>query len=205
MARKKIKDEDYVEYVLKCKREAEDASKPHRQVWKELWQLYQNKQDWSKKAGWQSKCFIPKIFMEIEKASGEVKRAVIQTRKLFKFELDDFEERQRIAELEDTLRMSEDPDVMGDIKLEIQKIKRQLEVRQNQMTVDEKRFKHDLTQTNLTNIYSEMIKGAFLLGIGVPKILQLHHKLANSGAPLGNPTLSTDKFAGYIRRAVTND
>jgi len=169
--KKKPTDEYYVAYVEKCWNEGQDSAKPRRTVWEELWQLYQNKQDWSNKKGWQSKCFIPKTFMQVEKASGEVKRAVIQTRKLFKMELDDYEDRQVLADLEEQLRLDEDADGMGELKIAIEKVKTNIDLRKNRMMIAEKGFKRSLRRTNLTNIYSEMVKVAFLLGLGVPKVL----------------------------------
>lgn len=169
--KKKPTDEYYVAYVDKCWQEGQDAARPRRKVWEELWQLYQNKQDWSNKQGWQSKAFIPKTFMQVEKASGEVKRAVIQTRKLFKLELDDYEERQALAGLEEQLRLQEDADQMGELKIAIEKVKTNIDLRKNRMMIAEKGFKRSLRRTNLTNIYSEMVKVAFLLGLGVPKVL----------------------------------
>lgn len=169
--KKKPTEEYYVKYVEDCWKEGQDAAKPRRKVWEELWQLYQNKQDWSNKQGWQSKAFIPKTFMQVEKASGEVKRAVIQTRKLFKLELDDYKDSQVLAELEEQLRLDTDADGMGDLKLAIEEVKTRIDLRKNRMMIAEKGFKRSLRRTNLTNIYSEMVKVAFLLGLGVPKVL----------------------------------
>lgn len=169
--KKKPTDEYYVKYVEKCWQEGQDAAKPRKKVWDELWQLYQNKQDWSNKQGWQSKAFIPKTFMQVEKASGEVKKAVIQTRKLFKLELDDYEDRQALAGLEEQLRLNQNADEMGELKLAIEEVKTTIDLRKNRMMIAEKGFKRSLRRTNLTNIYSEMVKVAFLLGLGVPKVL----------------------------------
>ena len=72
-----------VQYVLDCIREAEDATRDQREAWAELWDLYQNKQDYSNKKRWQSKVFIPKIFMTVEQAAAMVKRAVMSVNRLF--------------------------------------------------------------------------------------------------------------------------
>jgi hypothetical protein len=76
-------------YILNCKREAEDATSHRREAWKELWDLYQNKQDNSNKMPWQSKCFIPRVYMTIEQASSVVKRAVMSARSLWSLESKD--------------------------------------------------------------------------------------------------------------------
>jgi hypothetical protein len=139
----KWSDEYLKEYILRCKKEAEDASRERRSAWKELWLLYQNKQDTKKKKSWQSKCFVPKIWMKVERAASTVKRGLMQTNKLFKLELDDTEE-------------LEEPQVEK-LEAEMKKV--------------EKKFKRKLGETNYANIYSEMTKCLFLLGLGVPKVL----------------------------------
>ena len=54
---RKIKQDQWSEkylkdYILERKMEAKDASKLRRDAWRELWNLYQNKQDFSKKQKW---------------------------------------------------------------------------------------------------------------------------------------------------------
>jgi len=132
-----------IQYILRCVKEAEDASIERRSAWKELWLLYQSKQDYSKKQSWQSKCFSPKIFMQVERAAALVKRALLQTRKLFK------------------LNMDENPELS---ESEADKLR-------EEVSEVERKFKRRLAKSNLTNIYSEMAKSAFLLGLGVPKVL----------------------------------
>ena len=85
-----FEDKDFlVKYILDCKKEADDATDTIRAQWRELWDLYQNKQDYSKKASWQSQTCIPKLFMAIERASLMIERATLQVAKLFHIELDD--------------------------------------------------------------------------------------------------------------------
>ena len=85
-----FEDKDYlIEYIKDCKKEAEEATNTIRDQWQELWDLYQNIQDYSKKAAWQSQTCIPKLFMAIERASLMIERATLQTAKLFHIELDD--------------------------------------------------------------------------------------------------------------------
>jgi hypothetical protein len=166
----------YVDYVNHRWQEGEDAVGPLRKQWKELWQLYQNKQDFSDKASWQSKCFVPKIFMLVEAISAEVKKAVIQPKNLFKFELDDSKEQEMISELnEQKINIDGQADgaaeMLGELSQQIEKIEAVLDIRRKRMARREKQFKAEIEKSNLANIYSLMIKVAFLLGIGVPKVL----------------------------------
>jgi len=85
-----FEDKDFlVKYILDCKKEAEEATTTIREQWRELWELYQNKQDYSKKASWQSQTCIPKILMAIARMCLMIERATLQLSKLFDIELDD--------------------------------------------------------------------------------------------------------------------
>lgn len=176
-----MKDIDYVNYVEDRWKEGEQAVRELRLQWKELWQLYQNKQDFSDKATWQSKCFVPKIFMLVEAISAEIKKAVIQPKNLFKFELDDSKEQDTISLLnEEKINISGDDegaaDMLGELSRQIEKIESVLDIRRKRMARREKQFKAEIDRSNLANIYSLMIKSAFLLGIGIPKVLWSENK-----------------------------
>jgi len=80
-----------VDYVIDKKKQADKATTERRKKWEELWQLYQNKQDYTGKKEWQSKAFSPKIFMHTIRAAALVERAVLQTSTLFKVEIDEEE------------------------------------------------------------------------------------------------------------------
>jgi energy-coupling factor transporter ATP-binding protein EcfA2 len=43
------------------------------------------------------------------------------------------------------------------------------------------------------------------LGIGIPKVTQLYHKLVKSGIKIGKPTILIDDFVKDIRRTVSSD
>jgi len=161
----------YVDYVLDAKKEAKDAEKDLRDKWEELWMVYQSRQDNTVKADWQSKTFAPKIFMQIEKSAGEIKRAVMQTRKLFKFEFDDFQYKMDVVKFQQQLADCEDSEQMGAIQKHIVETRRAMQMKREELALLEEKFKLDLKKTNLTNVYSLMVKSAFLLGIGVPKVL----------------------------------
>lgn len=129
-----------VGYVMQCKKESERASKERRARWTELWQLYQNKQDYTDKKSWQSKIFSPKIFMHTLRASALVERAVLQTSTLFKVEID--EEAYEEGQFE--------------------------EAREKARKV-EKKLKSHLEKSNFADSYGEGAIGTFLLGFGAIK------------------------------------
>lgn len=167
----KITDEYYVEYVEKCWKQHEDAMRDTHKLWKEEWQLYQSKQDWSDKQGWQSKCFIPKTLTTVERAAGEVKRAVFQTEKLFKFQLNDAKEQEQIQQLEEASLDLRDAEQLARIQQQIKLIKRRIDVRKRRMQMRERQFKQTLSETNFAGVYSEMMKPCCLLGVGIPKVI----------------------------------
>ena len=88
------KQEEEVQYILNLKKEAKDATRDRRNASDELWALYQNQQDYSKKKSWQSRVFVPKIFMSVEQATAIVKRAIMSPRRLFKLNLIDPEDEE---------------------------------------------------------------------------------------------------------------
>ena len=164
MARKRIKDKDepveqdvakttteetpdefddpqyLIDYVKNCKKEAEEACSERRSRWRELWQLFQNKQDYTNKQTWQSKAFLPKIFMHCYRAASLVEKAILQTSTLFKVEID--RDKYEEAEYE-----------------EAQKKARKVEAK----------LKSHLENTNFAEAYGEGIGSTFLLGFGVKK------------------------------------
>lgn len=142
-------DKQYiVDYIKHCHKEAKDAALGRRKAMKELWEAYQNKQDYRAKKSWQSKIFAPKIWMKVEKAAAEVKRALLQMNKLFKFAIDDEQEWDE----------------------------QQKEQLLKGMPRAEAKFKRALEKSNLANVYAEMSKASFLLGVGVPKCLWADEK-----------------------------
>ncbi len=131
------KDAEQITYILNLKKEAEDATFDRREAAYELWNLYQGFQDYSNKKDWQSKVFVPKIFMSVEQATSVVKRAIMSPRRLFKM-------------------TTIDPDDQ-DAKKAIPQV--------------EKTFKDALGDSNFASVYAESIKEAFLVGLGLPKVL----------------------------------
>ena len=78
------KKDEQIDYILQLKKEAEDATRERRLAADELWNLYQGRQDYSKKKDWQSKVFVPKVHTSINQATSIVHRAIMSPRRLFK-------------------------------------------------------------------------------------------------------------------------
>jgi hypothetical protein len=167
---RKRPDERLVDYVTACWRDAEDATRQRRAQWRELWDAYQGRQNTRGKADWQSKLFVPKVWMAVEKASAEIRRAMLQTQKLFKLELDDSAEKAQLSTFRRAFANATDAARMANIQQQIRDVKRSLEDQLAGVDLDDARFKSDLTLTNLAKVYSEMSKVAFLLGIGNVKV-----------------------------------
>jgi len=141
---KKPSNEYIIHYISQCKQEAEDASRLRRQAMKELWDVYQSKQDYSKKEKWQSQTFIPKTFMVIEKAASLITRALMRIDKLFTVKPTDASIKELEGEALDRVIAKADE-------------------------VD-KKLKTHLEESNFIACYSEMITSGFLLGFGAPKL-----------------------------------
>ncbi len=156
-----LEDKKYlIKYIIDCKKEAERATKGLRDKQRELWLLYQNKENWDKKKKWQSKVFIPKIFMAVERATSLVKRAILQTSKLFTMEQMDEKTAPLNSQLRE-LRMAESVDEEA-----IDTVQKKLDLLKEQLTEDERRFKKELKHSNFVSGYGEMTKSSFLLGLG---------------------------------------
>lgn len=136
------RDKKEVEYILSKKKQAEDAMWERRRIMDELWMLYQNKQDWSNKKAWQSKVFVPKVFMTVEQAAAVVKRAVLSTSTLFSLKI---RRGNRTNE--------------------------ELEIAKRAKPEAERRFKEFIDDTNFADSYGEMTKSSFVTGLGVPKVI----------------------------------
>ncbi len=130
------KDEE-IQYISNLHKEAEDATRERRNAADELWSLYQNRQNYSKKKAWQSKIFVPKVFMSVEQATAIVKRAIMSPKRLFKLSLVDKDDEEAKEAMVDNERI----------------------------------LKQRLKESNFAISYAETMKEAFLVGIGVPKIL----------------------------------
>jgi hypothetical protein len=166
----KAQDEYLRDHVMACWQDAEQATEARRTKWNELWRAFKRQQDTSGKRSWQSQVYVPKVWMHVKRATAEIRRAMLKTGKLFKFELDDATERARMARLQEIFRRSRDANEMGACKEAEAQLDRDLKQQQATMDLDERRFKSDLQRTNLARVYSETAEVAFLLGVGVTKL-----------------------------------
>jgi len=186
-----LNDKDYLKsYIINGKKEADESTKDLRTQQRELWDIYQNKQDNSLKENWQSKLFIPKLFMVVERASMLIKRAILQVSKLFNVEHDEdeiaainnsmrkirrqiraaFEQYQQLTSMgrpREDLREIE-LSVIG-LQKELKDIQADLDDKNDELRETERRFKSLLKKTNFVVAYAEMIKTAILLGFGCLK------------------------------------
>lgn len=78
-----MEDERIRQYVLACRKEAEDATANRRATWDDLWLVYRCQQDNSKKEDWQSKAFSARIFMAVTRSAEMIKKAALQSSELF--------------------------------------------------------------------------------------------------------------------------
>jgi len=182
-----LEDDKYlIEYIKNCKKEGEQASKDIREVQRELWLLFQNKEDWSKKKKWQSKIFIPKIFMAVIRAAALVKRAILQTSKLFSMKIKDEDISPLRAEIKQMKKklakeakntpegaQATQERTQGRKALEgiLEASEERLESKEEQRDEDDRRFKGELKKSNFSKAYGEMITSAILLGMGDLKTL----------------------------------
>ena len=179
-----------IKYIKDCRDEARNATKDIRTRQKELWTLYQNKEDWSKKKSWQSTIFIPKLFMAVTRASSLIKRAILQTSKLFKMELEDdvttpinIEIRGLKRELKKLSKQNaasinpsegekkEAKKEQETLRNAIESLEEKLDILKEELADDEKRFKKELSKSNFATTYGEGTIVGLLLGFGCVKRL----------------------------------
>lgn len=63
--------------------EAIDGRLPIKKIWDKIWELYNNKYDFTEKMAWQSKGIIPKLPTAAKSASAFLKRSLIRARTFF--------------------------------------------------------------------------------------------------------------------------
>jgi len=74
---------DARDFILACQKQGEDEFREVRDVWAECWNMYTNKQDFSKKKDWQSKVFLPELYPAVKKATSLLKRILFRARRIF--------------------------------------------------------------------------------------------------------------------------
>jgi len=75
---KDIEEKQIVNNSLQLWQEAYEARKPIEVIWQKVYNLYNNQYDFSKKAEWQSKQYLPKISNAVRAIVGFVKKAITQ-------------------------------------------------------------------------------------------------------------------------------
>lgn len=70
-------DQFFKNHVLECKKESETARNPHKAKWDICWDLFNHNYDFSKKADWQSKSWVPKIPTLVRATSALIKQALL--------------------------------------------------------------------------------------------------------------------------------
>ena len=77
---------DIMQVSLEYFKEADNARRPLKKTWDRVWDLYNNYYDYSKKASWQSKGFIPKISGALRVGTALLKKALIRAKDFFTVE-----------------------------------------------------------------------------------------------------------------------
>jgi len=83
---KSIEDRDWVFRLLELREYADRKRDAARRRWDEAWRIYNNQYDWSGKADWQAKTYLPRISMTVEMAASLVRRAMLDSDDWFRFE-----------------------------------------------------------------------------------------------------------------------
>jgi hypothetical protein len=85
IARKKS-PEEWVKDLQELKEHADRSRYLAWNRWNEAWRVYNNQYDFSGKAKWQAKNFVPKLSMTVEMAASLVRRAMMDANEWFRFE-----------------------------------------------------------------------------------------------------------------------
>lgn len=78
--------EEFVKHVGLMEMISSRASDPIRRLWDQAWGLYNNAYDWSDKAPWQAKNYIPRLNMSVRTATFMVKRSLLGPGKPYSIE-----------------------------------------------------------------------------------------------------------------------
>ncbi len=78
--------EDWVQDLLELKSDADNARRTYYLRWNEAWKIYNNEYDFSTKANWQSRNFVPRVSLTVEMAAALVRRAMLDAKQWFKLE-----------------------------------------------------------------------------------------------------------------------
>jgi hypothetical protein len=78
--------EEWVTRLRELKTHADLSRDLAKRRWDEAWRIYNNQYDWSAKADWQAKNFVPKVGMSVEMAASLVRRAILDADDWFRLE-----------------------------------------------------------------------------------------------------------------------
>jgi hypothetical protein len=81
-----IPDEDIKSFFDEVFALAKDKRRPHENLWKQCWDLYNGVYDWTEKADWQAKNNIPKIREKVDDAAAEFRRTLIRLKRPYGIE-----------------------------------------------------------------------------------------------------------------------
>jgi len=76
----------WVQQLVELRTYAADKRLHAERAWDEAWRVYNNQYDWSGKAEWQSRVFVPKAAMAVEMAAALVRRALLESEDWFRLE-----------------------------------------------------------------------------------------------------------------------
>lgn len=79
-------EQDWVNALMELWTHADQKRQAARARWDEAWRIYNNQYDWSGKANWQSRAYIPKLSMTVEMAASLVRRALLDSEDWFRVE-----------------------------------------------------------------------------------------------------------------------
>ena len=81
-----MKEKDYPGHLDSMKNEAIEANKNIKKIQNECWDMYRNRQDYSKKAKWQSKVTLPEAMGAVRKAQGTIRSSMTRPKEFFNME-----------------------------------------------------------------------------------------------------------------------
>ena len=78
-----LNDQETVQNIIALRQASKDARRPRELEWTQAWNLYNNSYDFSRKAEWQSKNYIPRVNTAVRAAALIIKRGLVGPRDFF--------------------------------------------------------------------------------------------------------------------------
>lgn len=157
-----------VKHVNAQRTRGEDAMNMFRDKWDEEWRAFLGWQDYSDKASWQSRVFVPKVIMKIETAAGQIKKAM-SSKQLFKLRVDIKKDRKVRTELLTRMMRDTNPDHLASLSAAMDQLDEVAKLKELIRDAEEDQFRDDLTETNMISAYGDNSKEALLTGISFLK------------------------------------